>query len=182
MNLEASIAKFNLGELVISQFPKIALEAIKTGVESESLIILGGMNDRDNSFEIKEYLDCVIKELGIVSHKSLNAAFILANAYIESFKNKELDVIECIYRIKNECWDNCRNEIKSDEYLFDGIKFQKIIGPWYEYCDIDEWTDWVKNSDKTLSEIKNEMEKDLEKKIVEWQSGYLNDKLENIRE
>lgn len=99
MTLEASIAKFNLGELVISQFPKIAVEALKSGVESESLVILAGMNDKDNSFEIKEYLDCVIKELGIVSHKSLQAAFVLADAYIDSFKKEEIDIIECIYRM-----------------------------------------------------------------------------------
>lgn len=80
-----------------------------------------------------------------------------------------------------ECWDNCRNEIKSDKYLFDGIKFENIIGPWYEYYEIDEWTDWVKNSGKSVIEIKDEIEKDLEKMLIEWQSEYLNDKLKNIK-
>ena len=181
MNLEAYIAKFNLGELVISQFPKIAMEALQKGINSESLLILAGMNDRDNPFEIKQYLDQVIEELGIASHKSLNAAYVLSNAYIESFKNEEVDIIECIYSIKNECWDNCQNEIISDRYLFDGIQFQQIIGSWYEYNEIDEWTDWVKRSGKSVTEIKNGIEKDLKKMIIDWQTEYLKDKLKNIR-
>jgi len=116
-----------------------------------------------------------------VSHKSLNAGFILANAYIELFKNKEIDVIECIYNIKNECWDNCQEEIVSDEYLLDGIKFEKIIGPWYEYYEIDEWTDWVKKSDKSLSQIKTEIKMELEKLILEWKSEFLDGKLRELK-
>lgn len=181
MKLEESIAKFNLGELVISQFPKIALETLQSGIESESLVILAGMNDRDNSFEIREYLDYVIEELGIVSYQSLEAAFVLANAYIESFKKNKIDVIECIYRIKNECWDNCPNLISSNEYLFDGIQFHQIIGTWYQYYEIDGWTEWVKKSGKGINELKAEAEKDLEKLILEWQTEFLERKLQSIK-
>ena len=180
MNLEASIAKLNLGELSLSQFPEIAMKALEEGIESESLVILAGINDSENSFEIREYLDCVIKELGIISHQSLSAGFVLANAYVESFKIKEIDIIECIYRIKNECWDNCQNEIESNEYLYDGIKFDKIIGPWYEYNEIDVRTAWVKESGKSVSQLKLEIKQDLENMILKWQSEYLNDKIKSL--
>lgn len=79
MTIEESIAKMNLGELAISQIPVIALDWLKSGKQSESLVILAGMNENDNYFEIKQYLDKALDELGVKSHFDLEAAYILAN-------------------------------------------------------------------------------------------------------
>ena len=180
MTFEESIAKFNLGELPITQLPKIALNAVMSGLESESLIILAGMNENDNSLEIQQYLDNVIKELGLKSYHSIDAAFILANSYINSFKKGEINISQCIYNIKNECWDNCRDQIDSIEYLYDGIQFHEIIGPWYEYDEIDEHTDWVKKSNKSISQIRKDFEKELSSLISIWQEEFLSTKLTKL--
>jgi len=61
MNLEASIAKLNLGELSITQFPKITIEALIAGKDSESLNKLAGMSAIDNPIIIEQYLNKAIK-------------------------------------------------------------------------------------------------------------------------
>lgn len=180
MTLEESIAKLNLGELSLSQFPQIALHSLEKGLVSESLLILAGMNDKDNIFEIKQYLNSTLTELGVKSYESLDAAYILANYYVNKVKSGELNAIDGISRIKNECWDNCQNLIESNVYLYDGIQFQGIIGPWYEYYEIDEQMQWVKESDATSDEIKLKIEKDLTESLLKWQSEFLNKELERL--
>ena len=180
MTIKESIAKLQLGEITLREFPKIALKAIESGIESKSLLILAGMKSTDNEFEIKEYLDNVIDELSITIQESLGSAYILANSYVNSYKKGEFNIIQCIYNIKNECWDNCQNKIDSIDYLYDGIKFEKIIGPWFEYNEIDQFTDWVKKSNKSLYQIKKEIEKDLETKVLNWQFEFLKDKIDNL--
>ena len=145
MNLEEAIAELNLGASTISQMPKIALECIMSGKESESLLILAGMSETDNSFEIRQYLDQAINELSIKSNTGLEAAYVLANYYVIRLQNKNIDIIDAITKIKNDCWNNCEMLIDSNKYLYDGIQFHGIIGFWYEYMEIDENTEWVKN-------------------------------------
>lgn len=180
MTLEESIAKLNLGELSLSQFPRIALQSLEKGLESESLLILAGMNDRDNIFEIREYLSSTLKELSVKSYESLDAAYILANCYVNKVKSGELNIIDGISRIKNECWDNCQNLIDSNEYLYDGIQFERIIGAWYEYYEIDEQIQWVKETDASSDEIKLKIEKDLIEFLLKWQDEFLNKELERL--
>ena len=174
MTLKESIAKMNLGELTISQFPKIAMDRLQNGVESESLIILAGMNENDNTFEIKEYLDKTLQELKIKSYSKLDSAFILANYYINKTRNGEINAVECVSKIKNECWGNCESLINSNKFLYDGVQFHEIIGSWYEYIEIDEQPKWLKESEKTISEIKTEIENQLKVDIFNWQERFLN--------
>ncbi len=90
MSIQEAIAKLNLGELSISQIPQIAFEEVMSGIESESLLILAGMSESDNSFEIKYYLDNTIDELDIKSYFGLEAAFILANYYVNPHVSKTI--------------------------------------------------------------------------------------------
>ncbi len=181
MTIEESIAKLNLGELSISQFPKIAMEQLKKGIESDSLIILGGMNETDNPFEIKEYLDNVIDELNISIHKSNDAAFILANYYVQEYKKGNLSVNDAISKIKNDCWENSNVEIVSNKYIYDTISFGRIIGVWYDYHEIDEHTDWVKKSNKSIAQVKIEMEAELISNLLHWENEFLNNKLAELK-
>lgn len=181
MIFEEYIAKLNLGELSVSEFPAIAWKLIEEGTESESLIILAGMHHLDNKFEIHYYLNCAIDELEIMSPQSLDAAFILANAYVNKVKSGELNVIEAISLIVNQCWDNCNDQIESKKYLYDGVNFEEIIGPWYEYSEIDEYTQWIKYSRKTLDQVKCEIENELNDALVKWQEKFLNAELMKIK-
>jgi len=181
MTLEVSIAKFNLGEMSITQFPKIAMEQIENGIESESLIILAGMGEKDSAFEIKEYLDAAIDELNITIYKSNEAAYILANYYVQECKNGNLHINEAIYKIKNECWESDLVKITSEKYIYDSIKFEKIIGSWYEYNEIDEFIDWVKKSKKSIPQINEELEEELYNNLLHWENNFLKSKLEQIK-
>lgn len=181
MTIEESIAKLNLGEMSISQFPAIAMIQLENGVESESLIILAGMSEKDNSFEIKEYLNKVIDELQVKEYKSNSAAFVLANFYVQEYKSGKTSINEAISKIKNDCWENSNVEIKSTKYIYDSIKFGKIIGTWYEYNEIDEHTDWIKRSKKSISQIKAVMEEELINGLLQWESEFLKSKLAEIK-
>ncbi len=181
MTLEESVAKFNLGYLSMSQFPKIAMQQLENGVESESLIILAGMSDEDNSFEIKEYLDCAIAELNIERYEGNDAAFVLANYYVQEFKSGNLSIGDTVSRITNYCWYNNSVEIVSDKYRFDSIKFAGIIAVWYDYVEIDEFTDWVKRSKKSLAQLKSEMELELKTDLLFWESEFLQNTLAEIK-
>jgi len=181
MTIEESIAKLNLGEMRLSQFPVIAMSQLENGIESESLIILAGMSKKDNSFEIKEYLNKVIEELNVSVYKSNDAAFILANFYVQEYKSGKTNINEAISRIKNDCWENSNVEIENTKYIYDSIKFEKVIGTWYEYNEIDEHTDWVKRSKKSFSHIKVEMEEELISDLLLWESEFLKNKIAEIK-
>lgn len=175
------MAKFKLGGLSLSQFPEIALKLLENGIESESLIILAGMSKQDNSFEIKEYLDRTIDELGVDIYEFNEAAFILANYYLKEFKNGNLNVGEAIVKIHGECWGNIFVEIVSEKYIYDSIKFGKIIALWFDYDEVDEYVDWVKRSKKSLNQIKTKMEEDLGSNLLLWEDEFLKSKIAEIK-
>lgn len=181
MTIEESIAKFNLGEVSLSQFPAIAMNQLENGIESESLIILAGMSEKDNPFEIKEYLNKVIDELHVNVYESNDAAFVLANFYVQEYKSGMTNINEAISKIKNDCWENSNVEIESTKYIYDSIQFGKVIGTWYEYNEIDKHTDWVKRSKKSVSQVKSEMEEELISDLLLWESEFLKNKLAEIK-
>ncbi len=100
---------------------------------------------------------------------------------VNQLRNNELNTIEAIAKIKSECWDNCESSIKSKKFLYDGVQFHKIIGPWYEYLEIDEHTEWIKTSNKSLVNIKSKMEDELTIELVKWQDSFLNDKIAKLK-
>ena len=55
MNFKELLADYYLGNRLTSQLPEIALKGIQEGIESESLVILAGMNRNDNQHEIAHY-------------------------------------------------------------------------------------------------------------------------------
>lgn len=82
MNFEQKIANFRLGNLEAGQFPDIAITAINEGLSSESLFILAGMNDRDNTFELRQYFNQSIIELEVILPNLIDSAYILMKYYL----------------------------------------------------------------------------------------------------
>lgn len=173
MDLEIGLAKYNLGELSMSEFPDIALKLVESGIESDSLLMLASMPRNSSSWELQPYVEAAIDEMNLKTYSSLEAAYVVANYYVELFKKGELSIFAVIYKIKNECWDNCHDVIINSKYQLDGVGFEAIIASWYEYMDADESTEWIQTSEKSLSEIQSELEKELEVLVLEWQETFL---------
>jgi hypothetical protein len=82
MNFKEKIANYCLGNLQRNHLPSIALTALEEGIESESLLILASMSDRDNVFELQQYFDSSINELELVLPDKYTSAQILLSYYI----------------------------------------------------------------------------------------------------
>jgi hypothetical protein len=78
MNFIEKIANYSLGNYGRNHFPEIAVTALYEGIESESLYVLAGMNDRDSTFELQTYFDKSLSELEItLPNKYTSAQFLL---------------------------------------------------------------------------------------------------------
>ena len=65
MNFIEKIANYRLGNFSRNHLPDIALTGLNENIETDSLIILAGMSENDNSFELEQYFNMSIDELGI---------------------------------------------------------------------------------------------------------------------
>ena len=82
MNFIESISNFILENLSTKDLPKIGIIALNENIESESIYILAGMDENDNSFEILQYFDKALEELKINLPEKLEAAEILTKYYL----------------------------------------------------------------------------------------------------
>lgn len=126
------------GNLTTSQLPEIAILGLEEGLESESLLILGSLSRNDNSFEINEYFEKVIKELDIEFPEKRQAAIIYAQGIIDDILTGEIEIIEGIYEIKNKAIDSFDFFSESQKYCYDSIGFEKIYGLFDEYFEVEE--------------------------------------------
>ncbi len=114
MTFQENLANYSLGNYSVSKLPEIALEAIKEGNESDSLLILAGMSRDDNSFQILEYFQRSLKELNIEMLDKMKSAEILLLFYLKKMiDSNPQDRIEIMTIIKNHIYD----KIKCDEDL-----------------------------------------------------------------
>lgn len=171
MNIRESIANYKLGNSVLSDFPKIAIDALEKGYDSESLVILAGLNSKTNSFEIKEYLESSLFELGIKIEDEFDSFIVLSKYYTNQILTGEVNSVEGTYKLKNNCIDNCSSIPDSKDYLLDGINFQKAIGLWYEFYEISD-NEWANKEKKRMDE-ENQI-KLLRSEIENWDESYLN--------
>lgn len=153
------------GNLTTSQLPEIAILGLKEGLESESLLILGSLSKNDNSFEINQYFEKMIKELDIELPERRRAAIIYAQGIIDDILTGETEIIEGIYEIKNKAIDSFDFFSESQKYCYDSIGFEKIYGLFDEYFEVKECgSSWNKRKKgKLTSEIKSELFNELKK-------------------
>ena len=62
MTVKERIAYYSLGFVGEQYLPSIGLQAIKEYYSTENFIILAGMSDKDNPFELREYFSKAIEE------------------------------------------------------------------------------------------------------------------------
>lgn len=181
MTLEESIAQLKLGLINISMIPAIAMKAFEEGAESESLIILSGMNDKDYSYDIELYLNKAIDELKVKNYKSDEAIFILANYYVNQVIENRISSIQAISEIKHKCWEDKSFNLKNHKYLFDSVSFESIISDWYNYYEINVDVNWKKTLFKSIDKRKKEIEDNLKSDLIKWQKDYLEKKITEIK-
>jgi len=145
--------------LTTIQLPEIGLLGLQEGLDSESLIILAGLNKNDNPFVIQKYFDKTIEELNIELPEKRQAALIYAIGLIEEIEKGKLEIIKGVYELKNNAIDSYDFFGESDKYCYDSIGLEKFFGLFDDYFEIEECGDlWnEKKKGKLTKEVKSEL-------------------------
>jgi hypothetical protein len=102
MNFQQKLADFVLTNRTTSQHPDIALTGMHEQLESESLVILAGMNDRDNTFELDQYFRQMLSELQIELPSKIESVDILLNYYMNLIVAEPNRAFELMRKIHNQ--------------------------------------------------------------------------------
>ena len=141
LNFKEKISNYILGNISKSQLPKIGLIGLKENFESESLTILAGMHEKDNSFEIEEYYKRALLELKFKEPNKLEAAKILIIHYLKKMISNQDNAFSLMAKIDNEIykqedWESF-TKIKSN-FLGEELGLEKLF-TWYR--EIQDWKD-----------------------------------------
>ena len=169
LNFNQHIAKYINGNYSVSQLPQIAYKGLEEGFDSESLRILAGMSEKDNSVEILNYFSKTIDELNIKLPEKRNAALIYAEAILHEILDKKKDVLNGVHEIKNDALGNYDFYAETIEYVYDSIGFENIYGLYISYFDILE-NDRKKGENKKNQQLKSEIINDLKKELLIWKT------------
>lgn len=134
MNFKEKLANYCLGNYQRSHFPSIAVTALEEGVESESILILACMSDRDNVFELQQYFDSSISELEIVLPNKYTSAQILLSYYLCKMISTPESAYEIMITIDNDIlkqvdWEN-ELKIPQVDYVGQELGLEKMC-TWY---------------------------------------------------
>ena len=142
MNFQEKLADYVLGNLTRSHFPDIALTALSLGIESESLLILAGMSDRDNTFELQKYFDGSLRELGISLPNKIEAARLLLNYYLGEMISQPEKAFEVMIEIDNGIYKqvNWLEEfgLKSKKFVGEELGLERLYTWYRELQDFDD--------------------------------------------
>lgn len=162
MNLKEKIANYVLGNFSRRHLPEIAMTGLEEGLESESLYILAGMNDRDDSFEVEKYFDGCLKELNFVLPTKLQAAKIMLAYYLKQIVDNPELAFEIMSKIDNEVYNlidwGSKLPNSKVKYVGEELGLEKMY-IWYRE---------LQDFDGGLLFYYNELSKDDQKKKLEW--------------
>lgn len=175
MKFKQLIAKYVTENLCLSQLPELALVGLEEGFESESLLILAGMNNNDNSFEINQYFERTLYELNIELPEKRKAALIYAEGIIDEIIEGKKDVIKGTYEIYNNAIGSYDFFSETIEYCYDSVGFAKAYGLYDNYYDLKDsdyrW-DRKKSNEILMKEIRNELFEELKNWKVQLETVY----------
>lgn len=142
MNFQEKLANYVLGNLTGSYFPDIALTALSQGIESESLLILAGMSDRDNTFELQKYFDGSLRELGISLPSKIEAAQSLLSYYLGEMIAHPENAFRVMNRIDNDIYQQVdwlkELEIVKKEFVGEELGLERMFTWYRELQDFDD--------------------------------------------
>ncbi len=138
MNFIQSISNFILENLSTKDLPKVGIIALNEHIESESIYILSGMNENDNSFEILQYFDKALEELKINLPEKLEAAKILTKYYLRKIIQNPDKAYEFMYKLDNEVYKQIDWKENGQKYLGEELNIEHLF-TWYR--EIQDWND-----------------------------------------
>ena len=144
MDFNELLADYFLGNKPNGQLPDIALKGVIEGIESESLLILAGMHERDNQHEIVHYFDLAMAELKIKKFTELECANILLIYYLKKIIDCKPRAFELMQKIHNDIYTNinfAKQTSKNSKYFGDALNLEKMY-TWYR--ELQDWEDGSK--------------------------------------
>ena len=167
MNFKQHLAKYVSGNLTTGQLPELAILGIEEGYESESLLMLAGMNDRDNSFEIQEYFKKTLAELNLELPDKRNAALQYITGIVQDILTEKRDLIDGLNEIKRNAIDSYDFFSETKKYVYDSIGFEVIYGLYDTYDDLlNPLCKW--DSKKSIETLKSETRTELMLELKKW--------------
>lgn len=134
MNFIEKISNYRLGNFSRKHLPDIALTGLNENIETDSLIILAGMSEYDNSFELEQYFNTSIDELGISLPDKLISAKILISYYIDEMIKNPSQAYNFMVTIDNEIykqvdWESELN-LNGKKYVGEELGLERLF-TWY---------------------------------------------------
>jgi len=173
LNFKQHVAKYVTGHITTSQLPELAILGIEEGYESESLLMLAGMSQMDNGFEIQEYFKKTLAELNLELPDRRNAALEYATGIAQDILNEKRDLFEGLTEIKSGALDSYDFFSETKKYVYDSIGFEVVYGLYDTYDDLlNPLCKW--DSKKSIETLKSETRTELIVELEKW-----NEKLKN---
>lgn len=138
MDFKESISNYILQNYSTKDLPKIAEKALMENMESESICILAGMSDKDNSLEILNYFQKSLKELNYILPDKLQSSKILIKYYLNQILKNPDEAYEIMMKIDNEVYQNFQSENSKKQYVGEEFHLQNLY-TWYR--EIQDWKD-----------------------------------------
>jgi len=91
MTLVQKLSAYTLGMLSDKDLPDIALTGLDEGYDSPSLRILAGYRSSDNPFQLKDYFEKALMELGIAERNQRDSLIEIIKYYADQIVHKKLD-------------------------------------------------------------------------------------------
>ena len=161
MNFKEIVANYVLGNMSKSQLTQIGLIGLEENLESESLVILAGMNENANSFEIEEYYKNALVELELKEPNDFEASKVLLAYYLKEMIVKPETAFKQMVRIDNDIynqvdWSSFRKE--KPKYVGEELGLEKLY-TWYReiqdcYDDLSNGIERLKFEEHLIEEAK----------------------------
>ena len=166
MNFKISISNYFIGNIPPQNLPDLAIKAIQEGYDSESLIILAGMNEKDDSGELDQYFKDALSELDI-PQKNDHSVKQLIEYSLRDILEKKIERGKGIDQIVWNILDKSEGFQKTNNMLYDEFDFNRVYALYDQIMDLSDSTHQWKEG-KTNEELKEEMEEELTQEIKNW--------------
>jgi hypothetical protein len=172
LTFKEKIADYVLGNRTTSRFPDIAINGLEEGNESESLLILAGMSENDNNFELEQYFSQMLLELGFELPSKLEAADILITFYLTKMVNEPENGFDLMTKIHNEIyhaneWIETNPELKK-EFVGEELGIQHLYTWYRELQDFGDGSMLLYHNDLPHLEQKKKFEDQLIAAAENW--------------
>ncbi|MGV3599287.1 MAG: hypothetical protein ACO1PI_15600 [Bacteroidota bacterium] len=172
------LAKYVIGCVATEDLPQIALTGLQEGLESESLIILGGMGSHNYLYEIETYFSKALVELNISLPNKREAALLVSYYYVSDISNGTIEPITGVGLII-QCLNSYDFFSESKNFVLDSVGFNSIYGLYYEYEDLKNPL-VEKPNGRTEQEIREDLTKQIMSELAIWRTYLIKHELNTL--